>query len=748
MPNRVIATYRSLLFVACSAVGMPYLWAAGTAGQEPAATGAATTAPAVRNSETAVPRAPWLQAARVFLIDAYEPPFEPRLEYDAPSLAETMQQMHANTVRISTMGKYALIPKVRFTPHPELGSRDILAETIAACKRRGIRVVPYVSTGHKLAWTMVTRDYPDYAQRTRPGGGPARSHMFVGEDHGTVCWNTPYRQAFFDLVERLVRDYEIDGIYFDAWTPGYFWPGRGVCYCDGCRNGFRQATGMELPWKEGDSDYTSAELGAIDRYRAWYRDLVAEIAGQIRQLVKSYKDIPLISNIGNPVRMADGDPRIRAAMDAFLYERGNSILERAEGVSLARAAGLGVWPYVGEYNNWPRVVYNGFDFQQQIFTTLMFGGAPILALPWGYVSHAENRHFVEYAFGVVSRHEEQFAGFQNQPYVAVLYDSQTPRGHEQSGWWWKTDARSSSLGAFAASLYGHVQVTSVPAELLNTPDGLRGYQVLYLAGYTRLSEPQLTNVRRFVREGGGLVASYEATLFDEDDRQRPRFALEDLLRVAPAQLSQELSETLASYRSMTGGPYDLYLTDHAAPATAPLTPLWEFLPVTVLEGGEVWQDIVAGDGRRPLLPGVVVSKYGHGRVVYCASALESLFLQQNIGAVGDLLRTLVSRAAAEAPPFGVDAPATLIANLSTNGHAYVLHLANWTGNKFERAGANEYYLAPVRDVVVRLAIPNGKRVRSVRLLVEAPYQQEQRGSTLHVSLPEVGAYQAICVELE
>jgi hypothetical protein len=180
----------------------------------------------------------WIQTARVFLIDAYQPPFAPKLEYDAGALAETMARMHANTVRIATMGKYALIPGVRFTPHPELGSRDVLAETIAACKPRGIRVVPYISTGHKLAWTMVTRDYPEYGQKTRPGGGPDRTHFFVGEDHGTVCWNTGYRQAYLDLVERVVRDYDIDGLYFDTWRASYFWPGRRVCYCDGCRNGF------------------------------------------------------------------------------------------------------------------------------------------------------------------------------------------------------------------------------------------------------------------------------------------------------------------------------------------------------------------------------------------------------------------------------------------------------------------------------------------------------------------------------
>lgn len=165
---------------------------------------------------------PWIETARVFLIDGYEPPFTPKLEFNASELAETMAAMHANTLRITTMGKYALIQGVRFTPDPQLGERDILAEAIAECKRRGIRVVPYVSTGHKLAWSMVTRYHPEYAQHIKPGGGPARSHMFVGEDQGTVCWNTPYRQAYLDMVKHIVRDYDIGGIYFDTWRAGYF----------------------------------------------------------------------------------------------------------------------------------------------------------------------------------------------------------------------------------------------------------------------------------------------------------------------------------------------------------------------------------------------------------------------------------------------------------------------------------------------------------------------------------------------
>ena len=305
----------------------------------------------------------WIRTSRVFLFDAYQYPFAPRLEFDAEAVAKTLVDMHVNTIRFPTMGKYATIQGTRFSTHPDQHGRDLLAEMIAAAKPRGIRVLPYISTGHKLAWSMVTRDHPEYAQQTRPGGPPDRNHFFVGEDHGTVCWNGPYRQAFLDLVEHVVRDYDVVGMYFDSWVPNYFWPGLKVCYCDGCRNGFRKAAGEELPYHEKRSDYTAAEMATIARYHDWYREEVAAILQQTRKLVKSYKDVPLICNIANPRALSSRDPRVAAGMDAFLYERGDSMLERAEGVSLARAAGFGVWPYIGGYHNWPRGGLRGLRLQ-------------------------------------------------------------------------------------------------------------------------------------------------------------------------------------------------------------------------------------------------------------------------------------------------------------------------------------------------------------------------------------------------
>jgi hypothetical protein len=318
----------------------------------------------------------------------------------------------------------------------------------------------------------------------------------------------------------------------------------------------------------------------------------------------------------------------------------------------------------------------------------------------------------------------------------------------EPGWWWKTDPRSSSEGAFAACLYGHVQASSIHERLLDEPEKLRAYQVLYLAGAAHLSPSRIANIKEFVRNGGGLVVSYTSSLYDEAGNLGKRFGLEELIHAAPVEPAGDLADAIANYRSVTGGPYDLYLADHAHPSSHSLTPLWSFQPVKVLEGGRVLMDVVTGDGLRPMLPGVIVSSYGKGRVVYCASALESLFLQNNDSVLRDQIRKLIAEAAETPAPYEVEGPAALIANLTTNGGSLMLHLTNWTGDKLERNGSNTYYLAPVENVRLRIRVPRGKRVRAVRLSVETPYKKTQSASAIELTIPRVEAYQGVRVDLE
>jgi hypothetical protein len=177
-------------------------------------------------------------------------------------------------------------------------------------------------------------------------------------------------------------------------------------------------------------------------------------------------------------------------------------------------------------------------------------------------------------------------------------------------------------------------------------------------------------------------------------------------------------------------------------------PAWFYEPVETLDGGTVIADIVTGDGRRPILPGIVMSEHGHGRVLYCASSLESLFAESNNLLLGDYLVTLVELAAGAPPPYDVDAPSSLVANLTANGNRLVLHLANWTGNKLERKQANAYYLAPAHDVTIRLPITAGQKVQRVTSFIGDPPRVDHHDQRLTIHLPHVDAYQAVAIDLD
>ena len=690
----------------------------------------------------------WLSTARVFLIDAYQPPFAPKLEFDAEKLAQTMQDMHVNVVRMSTMGKYATVQGIRFPVHPDQGNRDLLAEMIAACRPRGIKVMPYISTGHKLAWSTVTEKYPDYAQRIKPGGGPQRDHMHVGEDMGTVCWNTSYRQAYLDYVTHIVKDYDIIGIYFDTWRPFYFWQGKQVCYCDGCVSGLKKATGLNLPYHEKDADYTEDELKIIDKYHAWYREELISVMNKVREIVKANREIPLIYNINDPNKLLHEDPRVIAAMDAFLYERGETILERAEGVSLVKTLGMQVMPYIGGYDNWPRISDNQFDFEQEIYTTMMFGGIPIISQPYAYVADKRNRKFVADPFKLMSNNEKMLAGLKSEPYVAVVYSSFNPDGHAKENWWWEADARSATLGAFAACLYNHIQVTSTLTSLLDNPKQLSQYKIVYLADNVFLSDNQIRNLKQFVSDGGGLIASYSTSLYDKDGKRNASFSLGDLLKVKSIDLPAELK----SYEAMLGGPNDLYLLSNNSKTLNPkwknrLVPLWFYEPVKVENGGEVLMNIVTGDGEQPVLPGIILSHYGKGKVIYSATSLESLFQSNGNPVLKELIADLISIAASSSPSYTIKAPSALIANMTFSGNQYLLHVTNWTGNKFERKQMMEDYIAPVENVQIELNFPPGK-IASVKTLNGSAFTLRKKSKSVEVILPKIGVYEGVLFTLK
>ena len=154
-------------------------------------------------------------------------------------------------------------------------------------------------------------------------------------------------------------------------------------------------------------------------------------------------------------------PQIVEESDAFLYEMSKSMLERAEGTSLAVSHGLAVWPYSDAYHGYPRIPVYRFGQQQHLVATMAFGGSPTLYHTYMFVDRPDSRGPVREAFQVFDRNRPWVEGFRPEPFCAVVWNDRDPPGHAGDAWLWKTNARLCTSGAFATCLDQHLQVTSL-----------------------------------------------------------------------------------------------------------------------------------------------------------------------------------------------------------------------------------------------------------------------------------------------
>jgi hypothetical protein len=76
-------------------------------------------------------------------------------------------------------------------------------------------------------------------------------------------------------------------------------------------------------------------------------------------------------------------------------------------------------------------------------------------------------------------------------------------------------------------LQHHVQYNFIP-DLGFTLDAIKHLKALILPNAACISDEQAQIIREYVEQGGGLIDSYETSLYDENGHRRPNFALADL----------------------------------------------------------------------------------------------------------------------------------------------------------------------------------------------------------------------------
>jgi hypothetical protein len=246
-------------------------------------------------------------------------------------------------------------------------------------------------------------------------------------------------------------------------------------------------------------------------------------------------------------------------------------------------------------------------------------------------------------------------------------------------------------------------------------------RVLILPDIAVLSDAQCAAIRKFVANGGALIATGVTSLYDEAGQARPDYALADLfgahfagsasaakiaatqnlhtyLRIDPAQRGFLKGFDRTEFLPFGGSLQPLRVDPGA---TVPLTfipPFPAFPPETS------WMRTPKTD-----IPGLIMK----GRVAFLRADIDRRYAREPLPDYANLLADLVRHAAVDNIPLELKGPGLIDCNLYTQPGRVIAHMVNLTATG--RMPIDE--LIPVGPHHIGIKLPAGVRAAGARMLV-------------------------------
>ncbi|MGB9619212.1 MAG: hypothetical protein ACPL7K_02230 [Armatimonadota bacterium] len=316
-------------------------------------------------------------------------------------------------------------------------------------------------------------------------------------------------------------------------------------------------------------------------------------------------------------------------------------------------------------------------------------------VPWGvyaeFVESAQREEYHRIHCQNIKAREKWLVKSKTLPYIGIFASEQTRTLYARGA---LPLYFSHTLGAFRA-----LQESHLPVRILNEYDiedgDLMGVRVLVMPNVACLSDRAAEVIRRFVKNGGGLVASFETSLYGPDFKRRPDFALADLFRASylttdvVSQRTENVYLWLDRKHPITDDP-QIYAKQNTAwaegdaagpPEKGPLALVASAAEVKPADGANVISTYKTNNPANSAnsYPAIITSEYGKGRVVYFAASVDKgMFFYPDTYMRRMLANACLWAAGDVKPPMEVEAPLILTTTFrqQPDQKRYIVHLLN------------------------------------------------------------------------
>ncbi len=298
-------------------------------------------------------------------------------------------------------------------------------------------------------------------------------------------------------------------------------------------------------------------------------------------------------------------------------------------------------------------------------------------------------------------------------------------------------------GIYYALLEGRFPFDFVHEDRLE-PERLRKYRALILPNTALLSDEQCRQLSDYVKAGGSLLASFETSMYDENNVRRNDFGLAEVLGIHQTGPVIGTNGNLYYARiekqhPILNGFEDtnwLPGAEDRVPIAAVSDPVLTVVPGFVAYPPELAYPPVSHTNE----PAVVLREQGKSRLAYFPGNIERTMWRAGNTDLSQLLQNTIRWITGNETPYSV-AGDGLVETFGWETEAgYAVHVLNYNNPNAHRGSMRKSY--PIGEQKVTMQLPSGAKVTRVQLLRagrDIPFHVA--GQSIEFTIPRVDDYE-------
>jgi len=501
---------------------------------------------------------------------------------------------------------------------PNIGERDLLRECLDEAKKYAIPIIAYCQVQYD---TSSWRAHPEWRMKDPSGQEiPVR-----------LCFNSGYVEFIKQILGEMM-EYEIAGFHVDMLDFGFEQPCG--CWCDYCQRAFQKEYGIPMPsgvtwdeaWEKMLEFRTNSNTRFCQNVQAFIRAKRPDISVDF-----NYHGYPPFAWLPGqlPVKHAvNGDFVTAEGLPAIFGHNNVSLLAQfLAGARLGGPTQVATNRGVAEYHD--PTVRPVEDLKWEVLTYLSHGTQCTIVDKVNYDGTGDPVAYER--IGEVfaeARRKGEYWGHKPVQEVGVYYSS-------RSRDWYAREDSPKYMAAFRGAHWALMR-SQIPLGIIMdenvSPERLKQFPIVYLAGTAILSEREVALFEEYVAEGGKLLATGVTGLYDKYGNLEDHCSLSKLLGVRLVRSLVERSDNYFRLPKGVGEGEGKFLSQDIPPNWPVLTwgPMAVYEPTTAQAYGELMVGFPPGSkewgppmsAEKPVGPAVFANRHGKGLAVLVACAVD------------------------------------------------------------------------------------------------------------------------------